>query len=70
MDMQMPEMDGLEATRKLRKTYSLDELTIVGLTANSSSEDINACLQSGMNDHLSKPISIAKLSRCLSHWLR
>ena len=69
MDMQMPEIDGLETTRRIRELYSASELTIVGLTANATSEDRANCLDAGMNDHLSKPISLDKLSRCLTQWL-
>jgi CheY-like chemotaxis protein len=58
MDIQMPEMDGLEATRTIR---ALDipkahTIPIVAMTANAFKEDIDRCIESGMNDHLSKPI--------------
>lgn len=54
MDMQMPEMDGLEATRQIRVSDS--DTPIVAMTANSSPEDVKACMNSGMNDFLSKPV--------------
>lgn len=69
MDMQMPGIDGLETTRRIRELYGANELTIVGLTANATSEDRANCLDAGMNDHLSKPISLNKLSNCLTVWL-
>ena len=70
MDMQMPELDGLETTRRLRKIFTQEALIIVGLTANAAREDRDECLAAGMNDHLAKPISLAKLSHCLTHWLQ
>jgi CheY-like chemotaxis protein len=58
MDVQMPEMDGLEATRAIRalKTEKAAKIPIVAMTANVFREDIEKCLSSGMNDHLKKPI--------------
>jgi CheY-like chemotaxis protein len=70
MDMQMPEIDGLETTRRIRELYPANELVIVGLTANATKEDREACLEAGMNDHLAKPISVDKMSFCLSQWLK
>ena len=62
MDMQMPEVDGLEATRLIRafeaETPGLDRLPIVAMTANVFKDDIDNCLSAGMNDHIGKPISI------------
>ena len=60
MDMQMPEMDGLEATRHIRQ-QSIAQPAIVALTANAMIEDREACLQAGMDDYISKPIKIDKL---------
>jgi Signal transduction histidine kinase len=58
MDMRMPEMDGLEATRRIRALDRADakEIPIIALTANAFDEDVQRSLQSGLNAHLSKPI--------------
>ena len=64
MDMQMPEMDGLEATRHIRKN-SITQPAIVALTANAMIEDREACLEAGMDDYISKPIKIDKLVNIL-----
>ena len=58
MDMRMPEMDGLEATRKIRHTGRRDAMTIpiIALTANAFDEDVQRSLQAGLNAHLSKPV--------------
>ena len=63
MDMRMPQMDGLEATRRLRSMGC--EVPIVALTANAMTEDRARCLAQGMNDFLAKPISLARLRSCL-----
>ena len=58
MDMRMPEMDGLEATRMIRKQDRKDAHTIpiIALTANAYEEDVQRSLQSGLSSHLSKPV--------------
>lgn len=58
MDMRMPEMDGLEATRRIRATEKEDAKTIpiIALTANAFDEDVQRSLQAGLNAHLSKPV--------------
>ena len=70
MDMQMPEMDGLAATREIRQTTSLQDLPIIAMTANAMSSDRDKCLAAGMNDHLGKPIDIAELARMVERWAR
>jgi CheY-like chemotaxis protein len=64
MDVQMPEMDGLEATQKIRELYGKD-ICIVALTANSTSEDRDRCLASGMDDFISKPFVLSQLQESL-----
>ena len=69
MDVQMPEMDGLEATRRIRETWpAASQPRIVAMTANAMAEDRVECLAAGMDDYLAKPIRveelIAALERC------
>jgi two-component system, sensor histidine kinase and response regulator len=68
MDMQMPVMDGLTATRIIRASLEL-ALPIVAMTANVFGEDRAACLAAGMNDHLGKPVDPAVLYATLLKWL-
>jgi two-component system, sensor histidine kinase and response regulator len=65
MDMQMPEMDGLEATRRIRQQLGLTALPIIAMTANAMSSDRQACLEAGMNDHVSKPFDLQELVELL-----
>ena len=67
MDMQMPVVDGLEATRRLRQSgYDPQRLPIIALTANAYPEDIAACLAAGMQAHLSKPVRMRQLSSLIA----
>jgi PAS domain S-box-containing protein len=68
MDVQMPVMDGYEATRKIRNELGL-KLPIIGLTANVFKEDIDNCLSSGMNDYLSKPYNENQMYDIIKKWL-
>ena len=68
MDLQMPEMDGHEATRRIRADPRLATLPIVAMTAHAMAEERQRCLDEGMNDHLSKPIEPSLLYRVLSQW--
>lgn len=69
MDMRMPNMDGLEATRKIRALSNVSkDLPIVALTANAFDDDRNACFDSGMNDFMTKPVSAEELSEMVIRW--
>jgi CheY-like chemotaxis protein len=67
MDMQMPVMDGLEATRVIRKE-DIKQPIIIALTANAMTGDEQECLQAGMDDYLSKPVKLDELMNKLSKW--
>jgi two-component system, sensor histidine kinase and response regulator len=68
MDVQMPEMDGMEATRQIRTQLSAIELPIIALTAHAMEAERRRCLEVGMNDHLAKPINPQHLLKVLLHW--
>ncbi len=68
MDMQMPVMDGLQATRIIRQRLRLTDLPIIAMTANTSPEDRQACLDAGMNDHMGKPFDLPVLVKILKQW--
>jgi two-component system, sensor histidine kinase and response regulator len=69
MDIQMPEMDGLQATRQIRQEPAFFDLPIIAMTANAMKADVEASRSAGMNDFLSKPIERAALLRTLRRWL-
>jgi CheY-like chemotaxis protein len=70
MDMQMPVMDGIEATIELRERPELARLPILAMTANALAEDRDRCLAAGMNDHLAKPMEPEALWSRLERWLK
>ena len=71
MDVQMPEMDGLEATRIIRATGlpNAESIPIIAMTANVFREDIEKCLEAGMNDHIGKPLDFETTLEKLCHYL-
>jgi signal transduction histidine kinase/CheY-like chemotaxis protein len=70
MDMQMPVMDGIEATRAIRLDPRFGDLPIIAMTANAMAADRHRCLEAGMNDHIAKPIEPEELFRVLAQWIR
>ena len=69
MDMQMPGLNGVDATRAIRKLPSHATTPIVAMTANAFEEDRRLCLDAGMNDHFGKPIEPERLYKALLDWL-
>jgi len=70
MDCQMPEMDGFEATRRIReRERGTRRLPVVAMTANAMVGDRERCLEAGMDDHIPKPVRVADLHRALARWL-
>jgi two-component system sensor histidine kinase/response regulator len=70
MDMQMPVMDGITATREIRKIDRLGWLPIVAMTANAMEQDRRRCIEAGMNDAVIKPIDPQELCDTLLRWVR
>lgn len=70
MDIQMPVMDGLEATRRIRALSRADasEVAIVSMTANAFAEDRQRSIEAGMNAHITKPLDVEQLLECLDRW--
>jgi len=71
MDMRMPNMDGLEATRKIRSlSNEAKAIPIIALTANAFDDDRNACFDAGMNDFMTKPVSAEELQQMVQTWTK
>jgi len=69
MDMQMPRMDGLEATRQLRMRAGRVAVPVIAMTANAFAEDRRRCMAAGMNDYLAKPVDPERLYAMVLSWL-
>ncbi len=69
MDMQMPVMDGIQATGIIRQKFSMEDLPIIAVTANAMKEDKEKGIQMGLNDYLTKPIDPPNLMMVLQYWL-
>jgi CheY-like chemotaxis protein len=69
MDMQMPNLNGVDATKTIRADSLNQETPILAMTANAFDEDRQVCLDAGMNDHIGKPVDPDKLFETLLKWL-
>ena len=70
MDVRMPELDGLEATRRIRQQPCFAGLPVIAMTANARTEDRDDCFAAGMNDFISKPVDPAQFFRIISRWIK
>ena len=69
MDVMMPEMDGITATREIRKRHEWRKLPIIALTAKAMKDDQQKCLAAGANDYIAKPLDVEKLLSLVRVWM-
>jgi len=69
MDLQMPEMDGYEATRRIREKFDANQLPIIAMTAHAMESEFRKCIEAGMNDHVAKPVDPDQLKATLVRWI-
>lgn len=69
MDVQMPVLDGLDATREIRRLPGRERLPILAMTGHASDDDQHRCREAGMDGHVVKPMAPAQLYTQLAHWL-
>ena len=69
MDVQMPRLDGLDATRAIRALPRHGQVPVIALTANALEQNRAACMAAGMNEFLCKPINVWQLAGALARWL-
>ena len=69
MDVMMPVMDGLTATREIRRRRAWANLPIIGLTAKAMADDQRACIDAGMSDYVPKPLDVDRLVSLMTGWL-
>ncbi len=69
MDVNMPRMNGLQATQEIQSLLGKASPSVIGLTAGASSEDRARCMEAGMNDYLTKPLYVASLTQALERWI-
>ncbi|MFC2074178.1 response regulator [Campylobacterota bacterium] len=70
MDINMPVLDGVEATKQIRASTNNKDIPIIALTANAMKEDVEYYKEAGMNDHVAKPIESERLEKALSNYLK